>query len=94
MDHFNYLDGELFCEDVPLREIAAKVGTPTYVYSSATFLEHYKRIARAFAEVKPLICYSIVRLHADRSRRSIVIAAFAFAMPALAGHPETSHRLE
>jgi hypothetical protein len=41
----------------------------------------------------PLICYSIVRLHADRSRRSIVIAAFAFAMPALAGHPETSAHL-
>jgi len=38
----------------------------------------------------PLICYSIVRLHADRSARSVVIVAFAFAMPALAGHPETS----
>jgi diaminopimelate decarboxylase len=59
MDHFNYLNGELYCEDVPLRQIAEKVGTPAYVYSAGTFLEHYKRIARAFAEVKPLICYSI-----------------------------------
>src|SRR3989441_2376939 len=41
----------------------------------------------------PLICYSIVRLHADRSASSIVIAAIAFAMPALAGHPETSAHL-
>jgi hypothetical protein len=41
----------------------------------------------------PLICYSIVRLHADRSRRSIALTAFAFAMPALAGHPETSAHL-
>ena len=38
----------------------------------------------------PLVCYSVHRLHIHRSRRSICLAAFAFAMPVLAGHPETA----
>ena len=37
----------------------------------------------------PLICYSVHRLHRDRSRHSLALTAFAFAMPVLAGHPET-----
>ena len=37
MDHFVYRDGELYCEDVPVARIADAVGTPTYVYSAATF---------------------------------------------------------
>jgi Bacterial membrane protein YfhO len=41
----------------------------------------------------PLICYSVVRLHADVTARSIAISAFAFAMPVLAGHPETAAHL-
>jgi hypothetical protein len=41
----------------------------------------------------PLICYSVVRLHEDRSAVSAVIAAAAFAMPVLAGHPETAAHL-
>ncbi|HVG48498.1 MAG TPA: diaminopimelate decarboxylase, partial [Rubellimicrobium sp.] len=42
MDHFLSRDGELWAEDVPLSEIAAAVGTPVYVYSSATLLRHLK----------------------------------------------------
>jgi hypothetical protein len=38
----------------------------------------------------PLVCYSVHRLHLDQSKRSISLAAFAFAMPILAGHPETA----
>ena len=59
MDHFVYLDGQLCCEHVPLARLAEAVGTPAYVYSRATFLEHYGRIARAFAELRPDVCYSI-----------------------------------
>lgn len=59
MDHFNYRGGELHCESVPVSRIAEQVGTPVFVYSAATFLEHYRRIAEAFAELKPTICYSI-----------------------------------
>ena len=59
MDHFVYRDGELYCEGVPVRRIAEAVGTPTYVYSAATLLDHHRRIAEAFAVVEPIICYSI-----------------------------------
>jgi diaminopimelate decarboxylase len=59
MDFFNYKNGELFCEDVPAARIAADVGTPTYVYSKATLLHHYRQIADAFKPVNATICYSI-----------------------------------
>ena len=59
MDHFNYRDGQLFCENVPASRIADEVGTAVYVYSKATLLHHYRQIRDAFAELKPTICYSI-----------------------------------
>jgi diaminopimelate decarboxylase len=59
MDFFNYKNGQLFCEDVPAEKIAAQVGTPTYVYSKATLLHHYRQVADAFAPVKATVCYSI-----------------------------------
>jgi len=40
MDHFQLRDGELYCERVPLAEIARDVGTPVYVYSTATMCRH------------------------------------------------------
>ncbi|MCL2701475.1 MAG: diaminopimelate decarboxylase [Phycisphaerae bacterium] len=62
MDYFAYRNGSLFCEDVPVADIATKVGTPVYVYSAATLRHHYGRIAAAFAELSPMICYSIKSL--------------------------------
>lgn len=59
MDHFHYRDGILHCESVAAEAIAAAAGTPCYVYSKATLIEHYERLAAAFAPLKPLICYSI-----------------------------------
>ena len=59
MDHFEYRNGELFCENVPVSRIAEDVGTPTYIYSAATLSEHYQRIASAFAELNPMVCFSI-----------------------------------
>lgn len=59
MDHFKYKDGELYAEDVPVAKIAASAGTPAYVYSKATFLDHYSKIAKAFAAVPNVICYSV-----------------------------------
>ena len=35
MDHFHYVDGHLYCEDLPVADLAAKFGTPLYVYSQA-----------------------------------------------------------
>ena len=59
MDHFQYHDGRLFCEGVALDDLADRVGTPAYVYSAATLRGHYRAIADAFAELEPIICYSI-----------------------------------
>ena len=59
MDHFLYKDGRLYCEEVALEAIAERVGTPCYVYSRRTLLDHYQRLAEAFAPLDPLICYSI-----------------------------------
>lgn len=59
MRHFNYRDGEMFAEDVPLSRIAEEVGTPVYVYSSATFTRHYNVFADSFSGTKSLIAYSV-----------------------------------
>jgi diaminopimelate decarboxylase len=62
MNHFEPRDGELACEDVPLRRIAEAVGTPVYVYSSATLERHFTvlRDALTGAGLKdPLIAYAV-----------------------------------
>ncbi|HVP11224.1 MAG TPA: diaminopimelate decarboxylase, partial [Phycisphaerae bacterium] len=59
MDHFEYREGELYCEQVPIRRIAEAVGTPAYIYSAATFADHYDAVERAFRSLGPTICYSI-----------------------------------
>src|SRR5438874_10150793 len=59
MDFFQYKNGELYCEDVPVAKIAAEVGTPAYIYSKATLLRHYHQVADAFKPVGATICYSI-----------------------------------
>ena len=60
MDHFNYHNGELYAEDVPLSRIAAEVGTPVYVYSTATLTRHFNVFKQAL-EWAPhhLICYAV-----------------------------------
>src|SRR3954449_11236713 len=59
MDFFQYKNGELYCEDVPVAKIAADVGTPAYIYSKATLLRHYRQIADAFKPLNATICYSV-----------------------------------
>lgn len=59
MDRFEYRDGRLHCEGVPAAAVAERFGTPVYVYSRDTFLEHYNRVREAFAALDPLICYSV-----------------------------------
>jgi diaminopimelate decarboxylase len=59
MHHFEYRGDDLYCEDVSLREIAEKVGTPAYVYSTATLERHFKVFDGAFAERKHIICFSV-----------------------------------
>ena len=59
MDHFHYRGGALYCEDVPVADLAAKYGTPLYVYSQAAFLGTLEALQAEFAEVDPLVCYSV-----------------------------------
>jgi diaminopimelate decarboxylase len=59
LDHFNYRDRVLHCEDVPVPAIADRYGTPVFVYSQATLLHHLRAIQEAFAEANPVICYSV-----------------------------------
>jgi diaminopimelate decarboxylase len=58
MHSFHYRDGHLYCEDVDLTRVAEKFGTPTYVYSSETVLDHYKRLDAALVPLDHLICYA------------------------------------
>ena len=59
MDHFQYRDGELHVEDVPLREIAADYGTPCYVYSRATLERHWHAFDDAFDAHPHLVCFAV-----------------------------------
>lgn len=59
MDHFTYKNGELWCEDVPLRQLAQRVGTPAYVYSEQTFVDHYRNLVSSFAELAPEVRFSV-----------------------------------
>ena len=59
MDHFEYRNGHLFAEDVPVEQIAAEHGTPCYVYSRATLERHWHAFDRAFAGHPHLVCYAV-----------------------------------
>lgn len=59
MDHFLYRNGALYAEDVPLAEIAAAVGTPFYVYSTATLLRHYTLFTEGLEGLDHLVCYAM-----------------------------------
>lgn len=59
MDHFDYIDGDLAAEDVPISRIAAEIGTPFYCYSTATIERHYNVFADALAGLPATVCYSV-----------------------------------
>ncbi|MFN5616361.1 MAG: diaminopimelate decarboxylase, partial [Brevundimonas sp.] len=64
MDHFDCRDGVLHAEDVSLETVAAEVGTPAYVYSTATLTRHYRVLAEAVAAWpdalrRPLIAFAV-----------------------------------
>ncbi|MFC0278844.1 diaminopimelate decarboxylase [Falsigemmobacter intermedius] len=59
MDHFLYRNGELHAEDVAIREIAAEVGTPFYVYSAATLERHFRVFDEALSPNPHLVCFAV-----------------------------------
>ena len=59
MDYFEYRNGELYAEDVSLRQIADEVGSPVYVYSTATLERHYQAFANGVSGLDPLVCFAV-----------------------------------
>jgi diaminopimelate decarboxylase len=56
---FHYRDGQLFCEEVDVAVTAEKFGTPLYLYSAGTILDHYRRLDDALGQLDHLICYAV-----------------------------------
>ncbi|MCC5795812.1 MAG: diaminopimelate decarboxylase [Methylophaga sp.] len=59
MDFFQYQQDSLYAEDVPVSDIAAQYGTPTYIYSRATLERHWRAFDEAFAGMPHLVCYAV-----------------------------------
>lgn len=97
MDHFIYRDGQLFAEDVPVAEIAAQVGTPFYLYSSATLLRHFTLFDEALAWGPHLVCYAmkaasnqaILKTLAEAGAGMDVVSGGEYARARAAGVPGT-----
>lgn len=96
MDHFLYRDGALFAEEVPVAEIAAAVGTPFYVYSSATLLRHFQLFDDALDGIDHLVCFAmksasnqaILKLLGDAGAGMDVVSGGEYARAIAAGIPE------
>ncbi|QPM90685.1 diaminopimelate decarboxylase [Pseudooceanicola algae] len=95
MDHFLYRDGALYAEDVPVAEIAAAVGTPFYVYSTATLTRHFKLFQEALSGMDHVICYAmkaasnqaILKVMADLGAGMDVVSGGEYARAIAAGVP-------
>ena len=58
MHDFQYRGDELYCEELPIREVAGTVGTPFYLYSLNTLESHFRAFQNAFSKIDHLICFS------------------------------------
>jgi len=59
MDYFDYKNGKLYAENVSIEKIADEVGTPVYIYSKATFMDHLQKTQQAYSRLDTTICYSV-----------------------------------
>ncbi len=95
MDHFLYRDGVLHAEDVAIPEIAKAVGTPFYVYSSATLARHYRLFDEALEGLDHLVCYAmkansnqaVLRLMASLGSGVDVVSGGEYLRAKAAGFP-------
>ena len=95
MDHFNYIDGVLCAEDVPLTTIAEAVGTPVYVYSTATLTRHFRQFQKALDWTDHLICFAVksnsniavLKVLADLGAGMDVVSGGEYARAKAAGVP-------
>ncbi|UXU75059.1 MULTISPECIES: diaminopimelate decarboxylase [unclassified Paracoccus (in: a-proteobacteria)] len=95
MDHFNYRNGHLHAEEVPLAQIAAQVGTPVYVYSAATLTRHFRLFQQALAWTEHLVCFAVksnsniavLKLLGDLGAGMDIVSAGEYARARAAGVP-------
>lgn len=95
MDHFNYLNGALHAEDVPLSRIAEAVGTPVYVYSTATLTRHFGLFRQALDWTDHLVCFAVkansnlavLKLMGDLGAGMDVVSGGEYARARAAGVP-------
>ena len=59
MHDFKYKSNELYCELVRVSTVAQRVGTPFYLYSHKTLIEHFEKIKKAFIKIDPIICFAM-----------------------------------
>lgn len=58
MNDFNYIDQGLWCEQIPVQDIAEKVGTPFYLYSHRTLKNHFNVFDQAFSGIPHITCFA------------------------------------
>lgn len=95
MDDFRYQDGRLFCEDVPVEEVAAAVGTPFYIYSRNTLSRHFRVFNEAFEGIPHIVCFamkansniSVVKTFADQGGGADVVSGGELFRALRAGVP-------
>jgi diaminopimelate decarboxylase len=95
VDHFLYRDGELYAEDVPVADVAAAVGTPFYLYSTATLTRHYQLFDEALGGMDHMVCYAmkaasnqaILKTLADLGAGMDVVSGGEYARAKAAGVP-------
>ena len=95
MDHFLYRNGILHAEDVAIPDIAAAVGTPFYVYSTATLTRHFRLFDEALAGLDHLVCYAmkansnqaVLRLMASLGAGVDVVSGGEYRRARAAGFP-------
>jgi diaminopimelate decarboxylase len=59
MHEFKYKKNKLYCENVDVEKVVSSFGTPLYLYSHKTLLDHYQKLKVAFKKFRPLICFSM-----------------------------------
>jgi len=59
MHEFRYRQNYLYCEEIKVQDLAKQFGTPLYVYSYHTLIDHFIKLKTAFHKINPLICYSV-----------------------------------
>lgn len=83
MDTFHYQHGELFCETVPVEDIARRYGTPVIIYSAAALRENLRQVREAFAEIEPAVRFPVSTLPSPGALR--VLTEQGCGMAALSG---------